>query len=193
MKAIRILGVAALVIMLVGLVLGTACAGKTGVGVESTVNNGNGTFTITYTDGSTFTSSNLTGPQGVQGPKGETGSQGIQGATGVQGATGAQGIQGPVGPNMIVAMGTISSSGAILEGYNVTSCVVGANYLYTLTLTGITYTRYNYVTVVTIIDSVYGSETASSSDDGAGKLTISIADASYYYALAFSLIVLNAP
>ena len=85
MKAMRVLGVAVLVVMLAGLVLGTACAGKQGepgVGIESTVDNGNGTFTITYTDGSTFTTSNLTGPQGVQGPKGDTGAQGPQGPAG---------------------------------------------------------------------------------------------------------------
>jgi hypothetical protein len=41
--------------------------GADGVGVTSTVDNGDGTFTITYTDGTTFTSSDLTGPQGPPG------------------------------------------------------------------------------------------------------------------------------
>ncbi|MCX2719241.1 hypothetical protein [Lentiprolixibacter aurantiacus] len=40
--------------------------GPAGVGVQSTVNNGDGTFTITYTDASTFTSADLTGPMGPE-------------------------------------------------------------------------------------------------------------------------------
>ena len=47
--------------------------GQDGVGVSSTVDNGDGTFTITYTDGSTFTSSDLTGPQGNPGDAGSNG------------------------------------------------------------------------------------------------------------------------
>lgn len=39
--------------------------GPTGNGIASTVDNGDGTFTFTYTNGSTFTTSNLTGPSGV--------------------------------------------------------------------------------------------------------------------------------
>lgn len=114
--------------------------------------------------------------------------------TGAQGEQGPQGIPGEPGPNMIVAMGTIGEDGTILEGYNVTSCVFdNVTYVYTLTLTGITYTRLNYVTVVTIIDAVYGTETAACSDDGAGKLTITIQDADFYYQLPFSFIVLAVP
>ena len=75
-----------------------------GVGIQSTVNNNDGTFTITYTDETTFTTSDLTGPQGVRGPKGENGAPGIQGFPGPPGEDGAigpqgeQGIQGEVGP-----------------------------------------------------------------------------------------------
>lgn len=39
-------------------------AGAEGNGIASTTNNGNGTFTFTYDDGTTFTTSDLTGPQG---------------------------------------------------------------------------------------------------------------------------------
>ncbi len=56
--------------------------GATGNGIASTTNNGDGTFTFTYDDGSTFTTSDLTGPQG---------------ATGAQGPQGIQGVQGPAG------------------------------------------------------------------------------------------------
>lgn len=53
--------------------------GPAGIGIASTVDNGDGTFTINYTDNTSFTSINLTGPQGEQGPQGETGPQGPAG------------------------------------------------------------------------------------------------------------------
>lgn len=40
----------------------SAPKGEDGVGITSTVDNGNGTLTFTYSDGSTFTTSDLTGP-----------------------------------------------------------------------------------------------------------------------------------
>ena len=39
--------------------------GQDGVGIESTVDNNNGTFTLNFTDGSSFTTTDLTGPQGA--------------------------------------------------------------------------------------------------------------------------------
>jgi len=77
MKAIKILGAIVLAVVIAGMVLGAACTGRqgeqgpVGVGIDSIVNNGNGTFTINLTDGSSFTTDNLTGPQGVQGPIGQ--------------------------------------------------------------------------------------------------------------------------
>ncbi|PXX26789.1 collagen triple helix repeat protein, partial [Arenibacter sp. ARW7G5Y1] len=74
-----------------------------GVGIQSTVDNGNGTFTFNYTDGTNFTTSNLTGPQGpagingIDGAKGDTGATGEKGEKGNTGATGPQGIQGVTG------------------------------------------------------------------------------------------------
>lgn len=47
--------------------------GATGNGIASTVDNSDGTFTINYTDGSSFTTSDLTGPQGIQGIQGPEG------------------------------------------------------------------------------------------------------------------------
>ena len=35
-----------------------------GVGISSTVDNNNGTFTLNYTDGTSFTTINMTGPEG---------------------------------------------------------------------------------------------------------------------------------
>ncbi|GGW48587.1 collagen-like protein [Arenibacter certesii] len=79
-------------------------AGANGNGIASTVDNGNGTYTFTYTDSSIFTTSDLTGPKGDQGEKGDTGAPGVagpqgpKGDTGTQGPQGETGLQGPVGP-----------------------------------------------------------------------------------------------
>ncbi|WP_273567799.1 hypothetical protein [Maribacter halichondriae] len=80
---------------------------NSGLGSFSFVNNGNGTFTINYSDGTSFTSQDLTGPQGPMGLKGDKGNQGdagpqgIQGDKGDQGDVGPQGVQGYVGPQGI--------------------------------------------------------------------------------------------
>ena len=50
--------------------LNTSAAGN---GIASTVDNGNGTFTLNYTDGSSFTTANLTGPTGATGATGPAG------------------------------------------------------------------------------------------------------------------------
>ncbi|WP_245946456.1 collagen-like triple helix repeat-containing protein, partial [Arenibacter echinorum] len=68
-----------------------------GVGIQSTVDNGNGTFTFNYTDGTNFTTSNLTGPQGPAGISGSTGATGATGATGDKGETGDKGLTGDTG------------------------------------------------------------------------------------------------
>jgi hypothetical protein len=47
--------------------------GLDGNGIASTTDNGDGTFTFTYDDGSTFTTSDLTGPQGPAGANGQDG------------------------------------------------------------------------------------------------------------------------
>lgn len=66
----------------------TGATGTAGVGITSTVNNGNGTYTFNYSDGSSFTTANLTGPAGATGSQGSQGLQGIPGATGATGAAG---------------------------------------------------------------------------------------------------------
>ncbi len=96
--------------------------GTDGVGIVSTIDNNNGTFTINYSDGSSFTTIDLTGPQGPTGNAGAPGQQGIQGppgndgATGPQGpqgATGATGPQGPAGPaGPTGATGSAGATGA---------------------------------------------------------------------------------
>jgi hypothetical protein len=89
-------------------------------------------------------------PWGATGPQGPQGETGATGATGVTGAQGPQGIQGEPGPNMIVAMGNILADGTISREYNVTSVTWDtANQRYQITLTGITYSSNNHVTLVT--------------------------------------------
>jgi hypothetical protein len=58
-------------------------AGTNGNGIISTINNGNGTFTFNYSDGSSFTTANLTGPQGPQGNAGIQGPAGNNGQNGI--------------------------------------------------------------------------------------------------------------
>lgn len=91
-----------------------------GNGIKTIQDNGDGTLTFNYLDGSTYTTGSLTGlgsvgpqgPQGVQGPAGQNGTNGqsaydiwlAQGNTGTQQdflntITGPQGIQGSAGQN----------------------------------------------------------------------------------------------
>ena len=92
--------------------------GFDGNGIASTSDNGDGTFTLTFDDGSTFITSNLTGPQGAAGAQGATGSpgpagpQGLSGATGSQGATGSTGLTGPAGAQGIQGATGLLTSGA---------------------------------------------------------------------------------
>ena len=69
--------------------------GSDGVGITSTVDNGNGTFTLNYSDGSSFTTSDLTGP---------TGAIGAQGPQGLPGTNGTNGTNGPTEPMAIPPM-----------------------------------------------------------------------------------------
>jgi hypothetical protein len=57
----------------------TLFKGTNGVGISSTVDNEDGTFTIYYTDGTSFTSEDLTGPTGATGSTGATGAAGTNG------------------------------------------------------------------------------------------------------------------
>ena len=85
-----------------------------GNGITGVTDNGNGTLTFNYYDGSTYTTGQLSGLTGPQGPAGATGPQGNTGTNGLsayqiwlqQGNTGTQtdflnsitGPQGPQGP-----------------------------------------------------------------------------------------------
>ncbi|MFM7618758.1 MAG: tail fiber domain-containing protein, partial [Bacteroidota bacterium] len=83
------------------------------------VDNGDGTFTLNYTDGTSFTTIDLTGPQGATGSTGATGAAGAAGAAGPQGpigltgATGATGPQGPAGPTWSINSLTYNANGTL--------------------------------------------------------------------------------
>lgn len=76
--------------------------GTPGVGIERIENNSDGTFTLFLTDGSSFTTDDLTGPTGESGPIGQTGSQGPPGPTGEMGPAGGLSIAA-----IILAVGTL--------------------------------------------------------------------------------------
>jgi hypothetical protein len=127
------------------------CNGKDGKGIVATLDNGNGTFTFTYTDGTSFTTSNLTGPQGTAGvgivstvdngngsftlnySNGTSFTTGnLTGPQGTIGAQGPQGIQGPVGstgPQGIQGQqGPAGANGQ--DGVSVTNSFVQGDSLY---------------------------------------------------------------
>lgn len=66
--------------------------GTPGTGIEGIEDNGDGTFTLILTDGSSFTTDDLTGPTGEPGPTGQTGPQGPPGPTGEMGPAGGLSI-----------------------------------------------------------------------------------------------------
>jgi hypothetical protein len=61
----------------------TLFSGTDGVGIQSITDNNNGTFTILLTNGTTWTSGDLTGPQGPQGSTGASGTNGANGTNGI--------------------------------------------------------------------------------------------------------------
>lgn len=86
----------------------------------------------------------LVGPEGPQGPAG-----GPEGPQGPAGPAGPQGLAGPAGPNMIAAMGWVSRDGSIGEALNVASVTWnGDSERWEITLDGIDYSVWDYVTVV---------------------------------------------
>jgi hypothetical protein len=152
MRYFRLVAMGVVLLVLAGSILGMACAGAQGeqgppgtdgVGVETIVSNGDGTYSVLLSDGREITTDNLTGPQGLQGE---------QGSKGDTGDTGPQGVPGEASPDMIVAMGVVDSTGSLTSGYNVTSSLwidqdgTLPDY-YEITL-NVAYTT-SYVTIVT--------------------------------------------
>lgn len=107
--------------------------GDTGTGISSAVLNNDYTLTLTFTDGTTYTTSSIrgaTGAQGAQGVQGEKGDKGDTGATGAKGdkgdtgATGAQGVQGEKGDKGDTGTGISSivktSTVGLVDTYTIT-------------------------------------------------------------------------
>ena len=61
--------------------------GQDGVGIFTTITNGDGSFTLVFTDGSSYNTPSLIGPKGEQGDPGPIGPQGEPGSEGTDGAS----------------------------------------------------------------------------------------------------------
>jgi hypothetical protein len=85
-------------------------AGKAGNGMSSVTDNGNGTLTFTYVNGSTYTTPALSG---IQGPVGATGPVGPAGPTGTPGAQGPAGSY-TAGNGITISNNQISVDSSIL-------------------------------------------------------------------------------
>ena len=115
-------------------------ATSSGSGITSVSDNGNGTLTFTYIDGSNYTTPILSGLQGPQGIQGTTGAQGSAGQNGLsayeiwlsQGNTGTQqdfltsiiglqGIQGVAGTNGTNGKNTLAKTTTEIVGVNCTT------------------------------------------------------------------------
>jgi uncharacterized protein (TIGR02145 family) len=94
-------------------------AGNAGNGMTSVADNGNGTLTFTYANGSTYTTptlSGIQGPTGLQGPAGAAGATGPVGPAGAAGSQGPQGPQGVQGPQGFLSNGTNAGNTPYWDG-----------------------------------------------------------------------------
>jgi hypothetical protein len=201
MRLFRLLAIGVALLVLAGSILGMACTGAQGeqgeqgppgadgVGVETIVSNGDGTYSVLLSDAREFTTDNLTGAQGPQGPKGDTGDTGPQGL---------QGIPGEPGPNMMIAMGVVDITGSLTSGYNVTGSVwtdqdgTLMDY-YEITL-NVPYTT-SYVTIVTPIwDNSANFGYFAYGPSGGEKLRVVFyTGSSVWVPNSFSFVVLECP
>ena len=88
--------------------------GTNGNGITSTEDNGNGTFTLNFDTGTSFTTSNLTGPAGPQGPAGPAGQGGVTTVGGGLELTGT----GTVSDPYVITLPTGGSEGQVLQIIN---------------------------------------------------------------------------
>ena len=94
----------------------TGLTGATGNGISSVIDNGDGTLTFYFTNGTNFTTSNLTGPTGVQGPSGTQGPIGLTGPQGVAGVNGTNG-QNSLVKTSVESIGANCATGGVKLEY----------------------------------------------------------------------------
>jgi hypothetical protein len=90
-------------------------SGNSGSGISTVADNGNGTLTFTYNNGSTYTSPVLSGLTGPTGPAGTPGPQGPLGLTGPDGATGANGLNALIKTSAEAAGTNCANGGTKIE------------------------------------------------------------------------------
>ena len=113
--------------------LSTKYAENAGNGIIAVSDNGDGSITFDYQNGSKYTTPKLVGLTGPKGDIGLTGAQGVQGVKGDKGETGAQGVAGSDGATGL--MGLIGNTGA--PGSQGVAGIDGANGKNTLVNTSI--------------------------------------------------------
>ena len=135
---------------------GTGGGGADGVGISSTVDNNDGTFTLNYTDGTSFTTINMTGPGGKSAyeswlSSGGVGSENdfllsLKGADGVKGDKGEKGDKGDKGDPGLDGMGlgdVIGAASSVIIDNLDTSRVVVSNLVGKIAVSGISSNELN--------------------------------------------------
>ena len=120
----------------------------------------------------------------------------MEGAEGPPGPEGPEGPPGEPGPNNIVAMGTYHSSVGLIEGYNVESVTWNSGWHeYRINITDTAYHSWDYVTMITTMDTIGNSYGCYSSQGD--LLAITLYDAAGNQLTtdsgAFSFMVLEMP
>ncbi len=156
--------------------------GTDGNGIASTVDNGNGTFTLTYDDGTTFTTADLTGPTGNTGATGPTGVAGNGIASTVDNGNGTFTLTYDDGTTFTTAdlTGPTGITGATgptgVAGNGIASSVDNGNGTFTLTYDdGTTFTTAD-LTGPTGNTGATGNGIASTVDNGNGTFTLTYDD-----------------
>ncbi len=133
---------------------GTGAGGVDGVGIESTIDNGDGTFTLNYTDGTSFTTIDFTGASGQDGATGKSAYEFWldQGNTGTEsdfllsliGEKGEKGEKGDRGEKGDEAVITGGASSVVTENLD-TSRVLVSNLAGKISVSGISSKELNYL------------------------------------------------
>ena len=133
---------------------GSGSSGADGVGIQSTVDNGDGTFTLNYTDGTSFTTIDFSGESGQDGLPGKSAYQSwldagnvgdeatfLQSLVGERGERGEEGVKGEKGDDAEITGGASSVVTANLD----TSRVLVSNIAGKISVSGIATRELNYL------------------------------------------------